>query len=101
MISAKVINTKAICSSRGFATSTGAVIVSVTVSTDISGSPSEESGRFYQKHDRHDDEHDRVRSLGIKHLRQAFDDAEHEAGDDRAAERPHAADDDRRQHHED
>ena len=44
-----------------------------------------------QKDDRHDDEHHRVRRLRVEHFRQPFDDAEHEAGHDRAEDRSHAA----------
>src|SRR4051794_38658932 len=92
-MSARVINRKATCSSRGCAVSTGAVVVSEAISTDMSGSPSEEPGRLHQKHDRHDDENDGVRSFRVEHFRQTFDQTEQEPGDDRAKDGAHAADD--------
>src|SRR5438105_10097921 len=54
--------------------------------------PPEQAGRPDEKHDRHDDEDHRVRSFGKEHLGQALDDAEREAGDDRAHDRAHPAD---------
>jgi hypothetical protein len=48
--------------------------------------------RSDQENDRHDDEHHGIRGFGIKDLGQAFHHPEHEAGDDRAQDRSHAAD---------
>src|SRR4029450_2192241 len=58
-----------------------------------SGSP-EQAGRLDQQHDGHDDEDHRVGGFGIEHLGQPLDDAKHEAGDDRAHDGAHAADQD-------
>src|ERR1700722_9024198 len=71
--------------------------VVMEASTSMSGRPPKQAGRPDQEHDGHDDEHHRVRRLGVKHLRQPFDDAEHEAGDDRAEVRAHAANHDDRE----
>src|SRR5436309_13238876 len=89
-----------ICSSRGFATSTGAVIVSETVSTDMSGGPSEQAGGLHQKDDRHNDENNSIGSLRVEHFGQAFDHTEQEPGDDRTKDRAHPADDDDGEHHD-
>src|ERR1700751_2929455 len=56
------------------------------------GPPPKQAGWSNQEDDRHDDEHHRIRRLRVEHLRQPFDDAEHEAGQDRAKDRSHAAD---------
>src|ERR1700688_4951370 len=68
------------------------------VLTLMSGDPAEQARRADEEDDRHDDEDDRVRGLGIEHLRQAFDHAEREAGEDRAANRAHPANHDDREH---
>src|SRR6201995_2986425 len=60
-------------------------------STSMSGRRPKEASRPDQKNDRHDDEHHRVRRLRVEHFRQPLDDAEHEAGHDRAEDRTHAA----------
>src|SRR3989442_9110751 len=54
----------------------------------------EKAGGSKDQHDHHDHEDYRVRRLRIKHLREPLDDTQTEAGDDRAQDRPHAADHD-------
>src|ERR1700693_991676 len=56
---------------------------------NISGPPSEQSGGADQQNNRHDDKDHSARSFGKKNLGQTFDDAEPEAGDDRAHDRAH------------
>ena len=63
--------------------------------------PSEQAGRPDQQHDDHDGEDHGIRRLGEKHFGQALDNAKREAGQDRAHDRPHAADDDHREHDDD
>src|SRR5690349_16512173 len=72
-----------------------------SVTTVISGRPSRQSGWLHQKHQHHQHEHDSVGGLGVKILGQAFDHPERKAGDDRAHDRPHAADHDYRKHDDD
>src|SRR5690349_3784291 len=79
------------------AESTGAIEASMS----ISGRSSKQAGRPDQEDNRHDDEHHRVRRLRIEDLGQTFDDAEHEAGYDRAHDRSHAADHHDCEHHGD
>src|SRR5512142_1038924 len=54
----------------------------------------EESRRAHEQHDDHDDEDHGARRLRIEVLGEALDDAEPEPGEDRAEDRPHAADHD-------
>src|SRR5437763_17187207 len=88
--SAAVMIKDAIVSLRPSAECAGAAMVSVAAA--MSGRPSEQAGRPDQEHDRHDDEDYGVGRFGEKHFGQSFDDAEPEAGDDRAHDRAHPAD---------
>src|SRR5919198_3438117 len=89
----------AIVSLRPVAGRTSAPICSVACA--ISRSASEQSGRPDQQDDRHDDKDYGVGRLGKKYLGQPLDDAEREAGDDRAQDRTHAADHHDREYHDD
>src|SRR6185369_12564828 len=62
---------------------------------------SEQARRLQHQHDHHDHEDHGIRRLRVEDLRQAFDHAEPEAGDDRAHDRSHAADDHHREHDDD
>src|SRR5580693_5721850 len=59
----------------------------------MSGRPSRQSRRLHQQHQHHQDEYHGVGSFGIKVFRQSLDHPERKAGDDRAHDRAHAADD--------
>src|SRR6476660_8703361 len=63
--------------------------------------PSEQSRWAEHQNDHNDAEDHRVGRLWIEVLRQALDDAEAEAGEDRSHDRAHAADDDDGEHDDD
>src|SRR6476660_4862124 len=73
----------------------------VIVVANVLPLPSEQSRWAEHQHDHHDDEDHRVGRLGVEVLRQALDDAEAEAGEDRSHDRAHAADDDDGEHDDD
>src|ERR1700730_13697160 len=107
MAKASAISTKAtgslpltrLRSTVAMGSATGGATGSATRS--ISGRPSEQPRGPDQQHDRHDDENHRVGCLREEHLGQSLDDAETEAGQDRAHDRAHAADHYDRKHDDD
>src|SRR5450631_2595379 len=70
----------------------GAGITAATGSVIASPLLAEQSRGLDQEDDHHDHEDDRVRCFGIKHLGQALDDTQTEAGQNGAEYRAHSAD---------
>src|SRR5712692_10746211 len=72
-----------------------------SLATAISALPAEQTRRLDQQHQGHDDEDHRVRGFGVEDLREPFDHAEREAGDDRAHDGAHPANDHHRENDDD